>query len=145
MLLNNFQKVLKLVLVGCMSAIEVLNQSNSSMRMIVNSEKILNCGLCNAKSRAVVYRNMSRSRDTILQSLGSSRSRRSKISVSAPQSLGKWACLGHISNPSVKTHNNLKFLTEKKTKKQKQIPSCLNQGFLKLYLNSPWGLNISKK
>ena len=40
-----------------------------------------------------------------------------------------------------KNHNNFKFLTEKK----KQIPSCLNQGFLKLYLNSPWGLNISKK
>ena len=40
------------------------------MRMIVNSEKILNCGLCNAKSRAVVSQNMFRSRDTILQSLG---------------------------------------------------------------------------
>ena len=32
-----------------------------------------------------------------------SRYRRSKASVSAPRSLGKWACLGHISNPSVKT------------------------------------------
>ena len=44
--------------------------------------------------------------DTIFQSLG-------LISVSTPRSLGKWASLGHISNPSVKTHNNFKFLTEK--------------------------------
>ena len=49
MLLNNLQKILKLVLIGCVSAIEVMNQRNSSLRMIVDSGKILNRGICNAK------------------------------------------------------------------------------------------------
>ena len=69
---------------------------------------------------------MSRSRDTIFQSLGLEGL---KASVSAPQSLGKWASLGHISNPSVKIHSNFKFLT---VKKQKTNPFLFKPRVLKV-------------
>ena len=60
-------------------------------------------------SRAVVSPDMSRSRDTIFQSLG-------REGLKPRSRLGKWARLGRISNPSVKTHHDFKFLTEKKKK-----------------------------
>ena len=66
-------------------------------------------------NRAVVPRDMSRSQDTIFQSLGLEGLKpRSRLGLGTSKSR-KMASLGHISKPSVKTRNDFKFLTEKTT------------------------------